>query len=354
MTIYTATKSFGPRANGFVSGYRFSDTACTESNAPSGAEGKSQRVPWLVARRLALFTALTITCLLIFSIAGFASEIGSFDRSFQVNGPVNLEVLTKSGDIIVRPGSGNTVSIHARIHSGNSWFGGDHKAEVQELQNNPPIKQNGNGIRIDYVNMNNISIDYEITVPKETTIRTHTGSGDQQVDGIKGNVDLESGSGDLKLSSLAGEMRFQTGSGNVSGRDLAGPARIKAGSGDIQIEEKGAGDVEIRTGSGNITVDGIDGGFHAEAGSGDIHANGSPKNMWNVRTGSGNVNLRVPSEAAFDVDVSSSSGSVTMGHPVATTVQGRVQESKKSVVGKVRGGGPTVSVHTGSGNISVD
>jgi len=35
-------------------------------------------------------------------------------------------------------------------------------------------------------------------------------------------------------------------------------------------------------------------------------------------------------------------------------VQGRIQDSKKSVVGKVRGGGPTVSVHTGSGDVQVD
>src|ERR1700692_4974532 len=296
----------------------------------------------------------TLVFVLASSLAGFASVIGTFDRSFQVNGPVDLEVLTRSGDITVRNGAAGTVSIHAKIHSGNSWFGGDHKQEVQELQNNPPIRQNGNSIRIDYVNLNNISIDYEISVPENTAIRAHTGSGNQDVEGLKGNIDLQSGSGDLKLARLTGEMRFQTGSGNVRGRELAGPAKVKAGSGDIEIEETAAGDVDIRTGSGNIKVSGINGGFHAEAGSGDIHGEGSPKNMWNVRTGSGNVNLRVPQDAAFDVDVSSSSGNVTMGHPVVTTVQGRVQESRKSVVGKVRGGGPVVSVHTGSGNISVE
>jgi DUF4097 and DUF4098 domain-containing protein YvlB len=158
----------------------------------------------------------------------------------------------------------------------------------------------------------------------------------------------------LKLARLTGDMHFQTGSGNVRGRELSGPARVKAGSGDIEIEEMGAGDVDIRTGSGNITVNGINGGFHAEAGSGDIHGKGSPKNMWTVRTGSGNVTLNVPSGSAFDVDISSSSGSVTVGHPVTTTIQGRVPESRKSVVGKVLGGGPVVSVHTGSGDIQVD
>lgn len=296
----------------------------------------------------------TLVFVLAASLSGFASTIGTFDRSFQVSGPVDLEVLSRSGDITVRNGAAGTVSIHAKIQSSNSWFGGDRKAEVQELQTNPPIRQNGNSIRIDYINLHNISVDYEITVPENTAVRAHTGSGDQTVEGLKGNIDLESGSGDLKLARLAGEMRFQTGSGNVSGRDLSGPAKVKAGSGDIEIEEMGAGDVDIRTGSGNITVNGINGGFHAEAGSGDIRGNGSPRNMWSVRTGSGNVTLRVPTDAAFDVDISSSSGTVTLGHPVTTTVQGRIQESRKSVIGKVRGGGPVVSVHTGSGDVQVD
>jgi DUF4097 and DUF4098 domain-containing protein YvlB len=296
----------------------------------------------------------TLVFVLATSLAGFASVVETFDRSFQVNGAVDIEVLTRSGDITVRNGSAGTVSIHAKIVSGNSWFGGDHKTEVQELQNNPPIRQNGNSIRIDYVNLNNISIDYEITVPENTAIRTHTGSGNQKVEGLKGNVDLESGSGDLELAHLTGDLRFQTGAGNVRGHELSGPARVKAGSGDIEIEEVGAGDVEIRTGSGNVTAKGIRGGFHAESGSGDIHGDGSPGNMWTVRTGSGNVTLRVPSDAKFDVDISSSSGTVTVGHPVTTTVQGRIEESRKSVVGKVGGGGPMISVHTGSGDVRVE
>ncbi len=183
------------------------------------------------------------------ALPGFASVAGTFDRSFQVNGPVDLEVLSRSGDVTVHNGSAGTVTIHGKIHVGNSWFS-DRKADVQEIQNNPPVRQNGNSIRVDYVNYNNISIDYEITVPEDTTLRSHTGSGDQNIEGLRGRVDLESGSGDLKLGRLTGEMRFSTGSGNVRGHELSGPARIKAGSGDIDIEETGEGDVDIRTGSG--------------------------------------------------------------------------------------------------------
>jgi len=292
--------------------------------------------------------------LLAVSVPAFASVAGTFDRSFQVSGPVELEVLTRSGDITIHGGSGNSVSIHGKIHVGSIMWFSNQKADVQEIENNPPVRQNGNSIRIDYVNAHNISIDYEITVPENTTVRTHSGSGDQTVEAIKGNTDLESGSGDLRLERLTGDLRFQTGSGNISGRQISGPVRAKAGSGDIEFDENSAGDIEIRTGSGNITVRGINGGFRGEAGSGDIRGEGTPKNMWNIRTGSGNVNLRVPSDQAFDVDISSSSGTVVVNHPVTTTVQGRVQESRKSVVGKVRGGGPPISVHTGSGDIHVD
>jgi len=294
----------------------------------------------------------------VFAVAGsavsFAGVIGTFDRTLPVSGPVDMEVLTRSGDITIRSGGGGSVTIHAKVHSSTSWFGGDHKSAVQELQSNPPIRQTGNSIRIDYINLNNISVDYEITVPDDTTLRAHTGSGDQTIEGLKGNVELESGSGDMKLARLTGEMSFKTGSGNVRGRELSGAARIKAGSGDIDIEETSVGDVDIRTGSGNITVSGINGGFHAEAGSGDIRGKGAPKNTWSVRTGSGNVTLNVPSDASFDVDISTSSGTVSLGHPVTTTLQGQIQESRKSVIGKVRGGGPVVSVHTGSGDVQVE
>jgi DUF4097 and DUF4098 domain-containing protein YvlB len=308
----------------------------------------------LMPNMIATRAVRTMVFVLATSLAGFASVIGTFDKTLQVNGNVDLEVLTRSGDVTIRNGGAGTVSIHAKIHSSNSWFGGDNKGEVQELQNNPPIRQTGNSIRIDYINLKNVSIDYDITVPENTAVRAHTGSGDQSVEGLKGTIDLESGSGDLRLARLTGDMRFQTGSGNVRGRELAGPAKVKAGSGDIEIEEMAEGDVDIRTGSGNITVSGINGGFHAQAGSGDIHGKGMPKNMWSVRTGSGNVTLNVPSDAAFDVDISSSSGTVTLGHPVSTTIQGRIEENRKSVIGKVRGGGPTLSVHTGSGDVQVN
>jgi hypothetical protein len=302
------------------------------------------------------FAAVAIALAAMFiCIAAFASTPqGTFDKTFQVSGSVNLEVQTHSGDIIVRSGPAGSVSIRGKIFVSDHWLAGNRHSEVAEIEQNPPLRQDGNSIHIDYVNARDISVDYEITVPADTTVRAHTGSGDQTIEGVHGNADLESGSGDMRLSQLTGEIRVQTGSGNVKARQIAGPVRGGAGSGDIEVEETAAGDIDLHTGSGNVTVRGIQGAFRAEAGSGDIIAEGTQTGGWDIRTGSGNVHVRLPANAAFDADISTSSGTLDISAPITMTVQGRVQETRKHIAGKVRGGGPLLSLRTGSGDIHIE
>jgi DUF4097 and DUF4098 domain-containing protein YvlB len=304
-----------------------------------------------VSSRLPFAIALVV---LFASAAAFASSPqGTFDKTLQVSGPVDLEVLTHSGDVTVRAGSSASVVIHGKIYAGDHWFGGRREDDVHAIEQNPPIRQQGNSIHIDYVNYRNISVDYEITVPTETTVRTHSGSGDQIIEGTKGNVDVQTGSGDVKLARLNGEIRLQTGSGNLRAREISGSVKGGTGSGDVEIAETGSGDIDLHTGSGNITARGVQGGFHGETGSGDVTAEGAQTGTWDIRTGSGNVHVRLPDNAGFDADISTSSGTVDVGQPIEMTVQGRIGDSHKSIRGKVHGGGPTLRVHTGSGDIHI-
>jgi DUF4097 and DUF4098 domain-containing protein YvlB len=126
------------------------------------------------------------------------------------------------------------------------------------------------------------------------------------------------------------------------------------GSGNIELEETAAGDIDLHTGSGNITARGIQGAFRADTGSGDITGEGMQAGAWNIRTGSGNVHVHLPANAAFDADISTSSGSINVNAPITMTVQGRVQETRRSIQGKVRGGGPLLTLRTGSGDIHLD
>src|SRR5205807_2696813 len=130
----------------------------------------------------------------------------TFERTLSVSGAVDLEVLTHSGDITIKSGGSGSVFIRGKIFVGDRWLMGRRQGDVDEIKQHPPLRQDGNSIHIDYVNEHDISVDYEITVPADTSIRAHSGSGDQTIEGTRGNVDLQAGSGDLKLSNLTGEI----------------------------------------------------------------------------------------------------------------------------------------------------
>ena len=300
--------------------------------------------------------ALTIALVVLFTttVALASTPQGTFDRTLQVSGPVDLEVLTHSGDVTIRAGGSGAVQIHGKIFVSDRWLRGSRQGDVQEIAQHPPIRQEGNSVHIDYVNYHDIAVDYEITVPADTTVRSHSGSGDQIIEGTHGNAEIQTGSGDVKLAQLTGDVRLQTGSGNVRAHEIAGAVKGGAGSGDIEVEETGQGEVDLHTGSGNITVRGIQGAFRGEAGSGDITAEGAQTGAWEIRTGSGNVRVKLPGNSAFDADISTSSGTVDVNSPIEMTVQGRVQESRKQIRGKVRGGGPLLSVRTGSGDVHIE
>src|SRR6266849_10450880 len=118
---------------------------------------------------------LAIALVILTSATTFASTPqGSFEKTFQVSGPVDLEVLTRSGDITVRTGPSGSVFIRGKIYVGDHWLFGKRQADVSEIQQHPPLRQDGNSIHIDYVNVRDISVDYEITVPAETALRTHS------------------------------------------------------------------------------------------------------------------------------------------------------------------------------------
>src|SRR5207253_9113958 len=134
-----------------------------------------------------------------------------------------------------RNGASCAAFIRGKIFVGDHGLLGERQADVTEVQQHPPLRQDGNSIHIDYVNVRDISVDYEITVPAETALRTRSGSGDQTIEGIHGNADLQTGSGDMRLAGLTGAIHLQTGSGNVRAHDISGSVRGGAGSGDIEV-----------------------------------------------------------------------------------------------------------------------
>ena len=283
---------------------------------------------------------------------------GSFDRTLNVSGTVDLDVSTGSGGISIRKGSAGRVEVHGRIRVGTDWFRSDRNAEdvVRDLESNPPIEQTGSTIRIGRFQgrdtTRNVSISYEIVIPAQASVRSNTGSGSQTVIGIEGPVVASTGSGGITLTDIRGRARATTGSGAIHAEGIAGPFEGSTGSGGVNFTQTATGDVEIGTGSGTVRASGVRGALRIHTGSGGITAQGEQTGRWDLQTSSGSISIRLPRDAGFDLNAHTSSGGVYLDHPL--TVQGKIDRRRRDVSGRVRGGGHALDVRTSSGSIRIE
>jgi len=323
--------------------------------------------------------ARLIACLLPLALAGPACEIGiaagdaavaTFERRLTVSGPVELEVSSGSGDIQVLTGPAGTVQVRGRVRASDHWlnFSGENGTDaVRRIEKDPPIEQTGNRIRIGErdrgLNWNGLSISYVVTVPATARVTARSGSGDLQVGDVAGPVDVSTGSGDIRIGRASEPVSARTGSGSIdvdgaaalvartgSGSVLAsvkGNIEASSGSGDITVSQTAPGRTDVSTGSGDVNVKGVRGPVRVRASSGDVTVEGAPTAPWEVSASSGDVDMRLPQDAAFDLDLHTGSGGIDTALPV--TVSGK--QSRHDLKGQVRGGGPYVRVSTGSGSI---
>jgi DUF4097 and DUF4098 domain-containing protein YvlB len=279
------------------------------------------------SRVLTALLALTTT-------AAFAAS-KDFNRTLNVNASPVVSISTGSGYIHLNPGSDNQVHIIGHVHANNSWLSGNSDARVQQIANNPPIVQNGNNVTIGNTHSSdlfrNISIDYDVTLPRASNIGAHTGSGD------------------IQIQDVGATLKAESGSGSVRARGIHGPADLQTGSGDIELQQTAGGDVRAQTGSGSIRLSGLSGGLKAGTGSGDIEAAGQPTSDWKLNTGSGSIHLSLSPSAHYTLNAGTGSGSINTAQPI--TMQGAI--NRHHVSGTVNGGGPTIRANTGSGDIDI-
>lgn len=287
------------------------------------------------------FRLIAATGLLMVSTAAFGLD-NQFERTLNVSSQPDLYVATGSGNITIHPGSDSQIHIIGHVHAGWSMFGnggplGGVNDRIRHIIDNPPVVQNGNSVRVgesnDHDLYNNISIDYDITVPAAVALNLHSGSGDIEVDHAG-----------RYLSAMSG-------SGNVRAYGVHGPAELGTGSGDIELGEEGPGDVKAKTGSGNIKVHGLNGAFTARSGSGDIEGDGRLTGAANLSAGSGNIKLHLTPDAHFNLEASTGSGDIHINFPGAPQ-QG--DNSRHHMTAPIHGGGAPLEVRTGSGNIEID
>lgn len=294
----------------------------------------------------------------------------TFDKTFTVSGPTRLELSNASGNVTIRGSAdGKVVHIHGKVTGGWSLWGSSEK-NIAEAVSNPPLEQRGDTIRVgkDTSWLKNVSIDYEIEVPRETEIDAGVASGGVTIDQVRGPVkcssasgyvhvyrierdtQLNAASGAIEVSGIGGFLRVHSASGSVNIANVKGEISASAASGSIEIENPGDR-VEASNASGSLRITGANNDVRAHVISGPINITGNPSanRLWELKTVSGSVDIRVPANSSFLLSADATSGNIRTNIPVMIEEQGK--HSLRAHVGDSRG---RIEVHTVSGGINVE
>ena len=207
-------------------------------------------------------------------------------------------------------------------------------------------------------------------------LNLHTGGGSIEVRHANGKVVAETGGGSVEIRSGAQDATIETGGGSVEVRHCNGKVKVSTGGGSVDLSDIG-GPAELETGGGNIHLTSAKGHVHAETGGGGIELYGVPsaraetggggitvklvntggeRNDSDLETGAGDITVYIAADVAINVRASVDMGN---GHRITSDFSDIHISSEgdkwgpKSLTadGKLNGGGPTVKVHTSSGDI---
>jgi DUF4097 and DUF4098 domain-containing protein YvlB len=247
------------------------------------------------------------------TVAPFARAY-EWSKTYTITGKPDLRVETSDANIHVDTWSQNTIDV--RVTS-QYYKIGEHGLRIEERQSGDSVELGihfPHDVHMFTFNIHTYRVDVEIHMPREGRVNLRTGDGSIRLANFKGEMDLQTGDGHQDIDSVDGTLRARASDGHISA----------AGRFDV---------LELGTGDGRIEA-------RALAGS-------TMTSSWNLHTGDGSVTLELPSNFAADVDLHTSDGHITADIPVA--VEGRLGE--KNIHGKINGGGPLLTVHTGDGSI---
>ncbi|WP_236790562.1 DUF4097 family beta strand repeat-containing protein [Amycolatopsis sp. GM8] len=170
---------------------------------------------------------------------------------------------TQSGDVRISARDVTSTSVHERFRYSGSRPGQTYRMDGGQLV----LTDCGA----------NCSVDYEIVVPRGTTVSGNATSGDIELQGV--SADVSSTSGQIDVNDATGPVKAHSTSGDISVR-LAGPQDVSA--------EATSGDVDLRVPDNHYRVD--------------------------ARTTSGDRNIEIATDPAgpYVLDLQATSGDITV------------------------------------------
>jgi hypothetical protein len=195
-------------------------------------------------------------------------------QSFEVNGPVELDVRLTSGEIEVDATErAERVEVELIAHDEESQQLVDNaRIELREQHGRPHVlvdvpQRRGGGFSLGLL-FGRQGITCRIRTPRTSSLRVRSKSADVSVRGTIGDVNVSTASGDVEVDRVDGGLSVKSASGDVAAREVTGATSVQTASGDIEVEIA-RGNITLASASGDVTVAEAYGNVSANTVSGD-------------------------------------------------------------------------------------
>ncbi len=183
-------------------------------------------------------------------------------------------------------------------------------------------------------------VDYDISVPRETSVVIENRNGRVEVRGVRGTAQVENRNGRVEVEDVGGNAVIDVRNARISLIGCGGSAEVRTRNGATNVERV-QGPVNIRSTNGALTIADCGASVEASGTNGAIRYQGEVKADMRFSTVNFGVRLLVPEDSRFEIDAETRNGKV---------------ESRLPVRGNTAGGGPRPKVHirTVNGSIRIE
>ncbi len=232
-------------------------------------------------------------------------------QTFEVQGPVELDVRLQNGDIEVDPTAEGRVEVELIAHD----------EESQRLIDNARIELSPHGHRptvvVDVPQKKGFSfalfgrggVECRIRCPHDSGLSVRTKSADIQTRATIGGLNVSTASGDILVDRVSGGVNVKSASSDFSAREV-GPTNIQTASGDIDISVA-RGPVNVTSVSGDISIGEAYDNVNANSVSGDQDHGAVMTGVVAAHSVSGDVTIAVRRGSKAFLDCSTVSGDTT-------------------------------------------
>ena len=233
-------------------------------------------------------------------------------KTFEVEGRVELDVRLASGEIEVDPTLDGRVEIELIAHDEESQRLVDaarvelspHGHRPTVLVDVPNKKGGGFGFALIF---GRSGISCRIRCPHESGLSVRTKSADVSARGTLGGLHVASASGDVNVEVVSGGVNVKSASGDFSAREIRDGVNVQTASGDISVDVA-RGPVTVTTASGDVSIDEAYDNVNANTVSGDQGHGAVMRGTISAHSVSGDVTIGVRRGSKVFLDCSTVSG----------------------------------------------